>query len=155
VRALREGLELAGEAQLLPRFLLLRGEYARHLGDAGAVVEAIELVDGMLAACEARDEGWYVAELLRIKAELLMKRGSRSADADAEALLLRSVGEANRQGALAWELRAATSLARLWGGLGRQAEALTLLAPVYARFTEGFATADLRTARAMLDSLKS
>jgi predicted ATPase/DNA-binding winged helix-turn-helix (wHTH) protein len=148
--ALREGLDLAGEAQLLPRFLLLRGEYARYLGSAGAVSEALEIVDGMLAACEARDEGWYLAELLRIKAELVLKRDGRSAAA--EQLLLRSLDEANRQGALAWELRAAISLARLWIGEGRRSAALALLRPVYGRFTEGFATTDLRAARAILES---
>jgi predicted ATPase len=55
---------------------------------------------------------------------------------------------------LSWELRAATSLARLWRGEGRDNEGYELLAPVYDRFTEGFETADLKAARALIDSLR-
>jgi predicted ATPase len=57
------------------------------------------------------------------------------------------------QGALSWELRAATSLARLWRDQGRPAEGMALLQPVYDRFTEGFDTADLQAAKALLDAL--
>jgi len=60
---------------------------------------------------------------------------------------------ARRQEAKAFELRAATSLAQLWGEQGRRAEAPQLLAPVYGWFTEGFDTADLKEARALLDQL--
>jgi predicted ATPase len=60
---------------------------------------------------------------------------------------------AGRQGALSWELRAATSLARLWHNQARSDEACELLAPVYGRFTEGFDTADLKAAKALLDDL--
>jgi predicted ATPase len=60
---------------------------------------------------------------------------------------------APRQGALSWELRCATSLARLWRAQARSEEARELLAPVYDRFTEGFATADLKAAKALLDDL--
>ena len=60
---------------------------------------------------------------------------------------------ARRQQAKAYELRAATSLARLWGEQGRRAEARDLLAPVYGWFTEGFDTADLKEAKALLDQL--
>ena len=104
----------------------------------------------MVAFCKARDEGWYLAELLRIKAELLLKYDEQSAWTDAEALLLRSRDEANRQGALAWELRAVTSLARLWISWERRTEAIALLQSVYDRFTEGFETTDLRAARAVM-----
>jgi predicted ATPase/DNA-binding winged helix-turn-helix (wHTH) protein len=151
VRTMREALDQAADAQFLPRFLLLRGEYAQYIGSAGAVSEAVEIVDGMLAACEARDEGWYLAELLRIKAELLLLRDGGSAETSVEQLLRRSLDEANRQGALAWELRAATCLAHLWIRQGRQGAAIALLRPVYARFTEGFETTDLRAARAILE----
>ncbi len=151
MRALREGLELAGEAQLLPRFLLLRGEYALHLGQVGAVTEALEIVERMLAACEVRGEGWYMPEILRIKAELLSLDGN-DRKADAEALLLRSLDNAGRQGALAWELRTATSLARRWVGHGRRPDAITLLQKTCGQFTEGFETVDLRAARAILET---
>jgi predicted ATPase len=155
LRAMREALEAAGEAQLLPRFLLLRGEYAHYLGEAGALTEAIELADQMLAACEHRDERWYVAELLRIKAELLMTGDDLGDEAEADTLLIRSIDEANRQGAHFWELRAATSLARLCVSQGRDADATAVLLPVYGRFTEGFATADLQAARAVLDKIQT
>ena len=134
----------------MPRFLLLRGEYVRYLGEAATLAEAIGIVDQMVAFCKARDEGWYLAELLRIKAELLLKYDEQSAWTDAEALLLRSRDEANRQGALAWELRAVTSFARLWISWERRTEAIALLQSVYDRFTEGFETTDLRAARAVM-----
>jgi predicted ATPase len=66
---------------------------------------------------------------------------------------LQALDWAKRQAALSWELRAATSLARLWRDQGRPADGATLLQPVYDRFTEGFATADLKSAKALLDDL--
>jgi predicted ATPase len=67
---------------------------------------------------------------------------------------LRSLDWARRQGALSWELRTSTSLARLQHDQGRTAEARSLLQSVYNRFSEGFETADLKTAKAYLDSLQ-
>jgi predicted ATPase len=64
------------------------------------------------------------------------------------------LGWARRQGALSWELRAATSLARMWRKQDRSQEARELLAPVYDRFIEGFETADLKAAKALLDNLQ-
>jgi predicted ATPase len=72
----------------------------------------------------------------------------------AEKHFLDSLDWARRQGALSWELRTSTSLARLQQGQGRIAEARTLLQSVYDRFSEGFETADLKTAKACLDSLQ-
>jgi hypothetical protein len=153
VQVFRDTLNEAGEARLLPRFLLLRGEQARHLGELGAPEEALDDVDRMLTACEERDEGWYVAELLRIKAELLLRSGGDAAEANADMLLRRSLDLAKGQGALAWELRTAISLARLLLERGREAEAGLLLRPIQARFTEGFETEDLRAAGALLSAL--
>jgi predicted ATPase len=76
------------------------------------------------------------------------------AAAMAENHFRQALGWAKRQGALSWELRAAISLARMWRNQGRSREACELLAPVYNRFTEGFGTADLRTARVLLDTLQ-
>jgi predicted ATPase len=70
----------------------------------------------------------------------------------AEEHFLRSLDWARRQGALSWELRTSTSLARLQHGQGRVAEARSLLQSVYDRFSEGFETADLKTAKTYLDS---
>ena len=73
--------------------------------------------------------------------------------AEAEEHLRQALDWARRQGALSFELRAATSLARLQSDQGRPADAMALLQPVYHRFTEGFETADLRGAKALIDSL--
>ena len=94
---------------------------------------------------ERGGERWCLPELLRIKGELL-----QSEDHCRQALDL-----AHRQGALSWELRAATSLARLWKQGGKTAEAIELLTSVYDRFTEGFETADLRTAYALIDECRA
>ncbi len=153
LEALRSGLEQAGEARFLPRFLLLLGELAACLGEAGEVGEGIATVDEMLARCRTRDEGWYVAELLRIKGELILKAGGLVAAAKAEEQFLSSLDWARRQDALSWELRSAASLAQLRRDQGRAEEARDLLAGVYGRFTEGFETADLRAARQILATL--
>jgi predicted ATPase len=96
---------------------------------------------------------WIIPELLRRKGELLMMRGPSGEPTLAEDHFRQSLDSARRQGALSWELRAATSLARLRSGQNRRTEALVLLQPVYDRFTEGFDTADLKTAKALLDAL--
>ena len=153
LRVLRDGLEQAGDARFLPRFLFVQGEQAQLLGKLGEVGLALEGVDQMLARCEARDEGWYVAELLRIKGELMLERSGQSAITDAEALFLRSLDEARQQGALSWELRTAMNLARLWSERRRRADAGALLRSVYASFTEGFTTDDLRAASELLEEL--
>lgn len=151
--ALRDGLEQAGVARFLPRFLLLLGELAACLGNAGEVGLGLETVEGTLARCQARDELWYLAELLRIKGELVILEGGADAAAAAEGHFLQALDWAARQQALSWELRAATSLARLWRDQNRVAEARELLGSIYGRFTEGFDTADLREAKSLLERL--
>jgi hypothetical protein len=93
---------------------------------------------------------WNLPEILRVKAELLLWHGGPDAVAGAEARLLRSLDVARRQSTLSWELRSATNLARLWHGGGRVAEARDLLAATVDRFTEGFATSDVVTARRLI-----
>jgi predicted ATPase len=73
---------------------------------------------------------------------------------EAEALLQQSLTIARSQGALAWELRSATSLAQLWQRQSRSQEALDLLTQIYQRFTEGYATPDLRKVRLLIDDLR-
>jgi len=95
--------------------------------------------------------GCYAPEILRAEgANLLRRRGQQMAE-KAEALFKRSLDLARQQGALSWELRSATSLARLWQKQGRSDRARALLAPVYEQFSEGFATADLLAAKNTLD----
>jgi len=106
-----------------------------------------------MARIEKDRESWCAAEVLRAIACGMLKQGGPAAATAAQPILLGSLNMARRQGALSWELRSATSLARLWQSRRRLAEASELLAPVYGRFSEGFATADLTAARRLLDEL--
>jgi predicted ATPase len=153
LRALRGGLEQAGDARFLPRFMLLLGELAVCLGEAGEIAPGLATVEETLARCEARDERWYVAELLRIKGELTILEDAADAAATAEEHFLRALDWAGRQQALSWELRTATSLARMRKRQHRAIEGRRLLNSVYGRFTEGFETADLRQAKTLLEEL--
>ena len=91
-------------------------------------------------------------ELLRVKGELLLRDGAID---DAEDHFRRALEDARGRGVAGWELRAASSLARLWHAQGRTRQARTLLVPVYRRFTEGLKTTDLVGAKALLDTLRS
>jgi predicted ATPase/DNA-binding winged helix-turn-helix (wHTH) protein len=113
-----------------------------------------ELVgDEAIARAETGRAGWCAAEILRARGEMIRKRGASDAAFAAETLFRRSLQMARQQDALSWELRAATSLARLWRDQGRLREAHDLLMPVHARFTEGFGTTDLVTAKTLLEQL--
>ncbi len=107
--------------------------------------------DALLQRAESGAAGWSSAEILRAQAEKLL--AGRQPEA-AEALLLKAVAVAQAQGALAWELRSATSLARLWQQQGRYGSAHELLAPVHARFREGCEMPDLLDAARLLDQLE-
>jgi predicted ATPase len=98
------------------------------------------------------DAAWSLAEVLRVDAELLLWRGEPGAASAAETKLQRSLDLARQQAALSWELRTALSFARLRIGQERLSDAQDLLAPVYGKFTEGFGTSDLRSARGILES---
>jgi hypothetical protein len=98
---------------------------------------------------------WNTSEVLRVNASLLLWHNTPGAAAAADANLLRALEIAREQTALSWELRAAISLARLWRGQGRAAEALDLLASTYAKFTEGLDTSDLVCARSLMTELES
>jgi predicted ATPase len=89
------------------------------------------------------------AELWRLKGEALLTETA----SEAETAMHQGIAVARRQNAKSWELRGAMSLARLWAEQGRRSEARDLLAPVYAWFTEGFDTADLKDARTLVDKL--
>jgi predicted ATPase len=97
-------------------------------------------------------ERWYEPELYRLKGDLLLQQSPDNAD-EAESCFQQAITIAQNQSAKSWELRAATSLARLWQSQGKRKEAYNLLSPVYGWFTEGFDTADLIDARALLDEL--
>jgi predicted ATPase len=155
LEVLRSELGRAGEARFLPRFLLPHGELAACLGEAGEVAQGLATVDEALARCEARDERWYVAELLRIRGELLLHETEHRSISAAEQCFGEALELARRQGALFWELRCALSLARLRIGQDRPGDARAVLAPAYEKFAEGFEIADLRHAGAMLEQLSA
>jgi predicted ATPase len=115
--------------------------------------EGLTVLTEALALVEKNDERWYEAELHRLKGELLLQL-SLDNHADAETCFQQAISIAQNQSAKSWELRAATSLATLWKQQGKRQDAYELLAPVYGWFTEGFDTADLKDAKALLDELR-
>lgn len=119
---------------------------------SGAFGEGLVAIDEALAAAESSGERYYIAELNRLRGELLLMADS-SNSAQAELCFRTSIDIARRQSSRSWELRATTSLARLLAKQGRRDEARAALASVYGWFTEGFDTADLRDAKALLDEL--
>jgi len=130
------------------------GVLAEGLAGLGRHAEAIAAVDRALASADHGGERWCVAELLRIKGEFLLQDAGDNSIPAAEGWFRDALQLARKQGALAWELRTAVSLARLKLRQGRgNTAARQILAPVYDRFTEGFETADLRSARTMLEAL--
>lgn len=149
---LRRELEAAGDAKFLPRFLLLLGELAAGLGKNGEIAQGLLIVDDALARCKTRDESWYLAELLRIKGELMLLSGADGVVA-AEKCFAEAAAVAGEQGALFWELRTALSRARLRLAQDRPGDARQILAPMLDRFGAGIETADLRSAITILRSI--
>jgi len=105
-----------------------------------------------LAQAEQQAQHFYDAQLNRLRAEILLDMNGSAAE-EAEGLFGHALEIARRQEAKTLELRAATSLARLWQRQGKRDAARALLAPLYAWFTEGFDTRDLIEAKALLDEL--
>lgn len=118
----------------------------------GRAVEALTTIDATIGLVDANGDLMYMPELLRMKGEILADAAFGETD-KAAACFDASLEWARKQGALAWELRTSTSVARLWITCGRYADAQGLLAAIYAKFTEGFGTADLQAAKLLLDEL--
>jgi hypothetical protein len=125
---------------------------ARGLLAVGSIDGSLKALERSIAQASESGNLLYMPELLRAKADILMSRQVPD-HTEAEACLLRALDLAASQSALAWELRSATSLAVLRNKQGRRAAAKDTLAPVYDRFTEGFDTLDLLTAKALLEEL--
>ncbi len=127
----------------------------------GQTEEGLRVLAEPLTLLEKTEGRFYEAELHRLKGELLLAqetqmskvKGQMSKVEEVKACFQQAIKIARRQQAKSLELRAATSLARLWQQQGKPAEARDLLAPVYNWFTEGFDTADLKDAKALLDEL--
>ena len=133
---------------------LFRAELAEGLAATGEPERALSTREALGRAERIEEGAAGLAELLRKKGELLLLTGASSATGDAEMCFRQALEAARRQGALAWELRAATSLARLYHRQDQPIRARKALAPVVRRFTEGFRTADLVNANALLRSFR-
>jgi predicted ATPase len=143
--------EWSGARQNIPYLKSVLAEGRAQLDDLAG---ALDLIDEVIAQVERPgwEERWYYAETLRIKGCLLARTGDLAA---AERSYMASLDRARQQQAKSWELRTATSYARLMRDQGRTGEARDLLAPVYDWFTEGFATKDLKDAKALLAELET
>jgi len=150
---LRDALDELRESAATPTYVAFLAVLARGLARAGRMTEGLTAIDEALALSEYHEERWCLPELLRHKGEILLLEGSGDAAAAAEDCFRRALDWARRDGTLSWELRAAFSLGRIWRDQGRRAEARELVASVYNRFTEGFGTADLQTAKRLLGKL--
>jgi len=120
------------------------------LARQGDHAEGLAGLSEALQSVEASGEGFWSAELHRSRGLVLQSQNKLG---ESEVAFTQALQLARQQQAKSWELRAATSLARLWGEQGRRAQAREFLAPVYGRFTEGLDTADLRQAAALLSEL--
>jgi len=113
---------------------------------------ALEAIDQGLSIVNHNSERFFEAELYRLKAGALLLRGAP--DTEVESFLKQALRTSGSQEARSLELRAATDLARFWMAQGRCAEALDILGPTYACFTEGFDTQDLKNAKTLLAELR-
>jgi predicted ATPase/DNA-binding winged helix-turn-helix (wHTH) protein len=130
------------------------GAYAAGLGACGELDPALAAIDEAIALSQTSGEVWAMPELLRIKGDLSWLEGRDTAAHAAADFYQEALVAARQQGALSWELRAATSFAELWHRLGDRERAAKVLGPVYSRFDEGFGTCDLVRARALLDTIE-
>jgi predicted ATPase len=147
---LREGLAGHGGVTLLQCYGI--AWLANALTRRGEHHAALAVLSDGLTAVEKTGHRRWESELHRVKAVALVGLNRLE---EGQSALEEAIRIARRQQAKAYELRAATSLARLWGVQGRRLEASDLLTPVYGSFVEGFNTADLKEARSLLDALAS
>lgn len=171
IEQIRQGIadHAATDTEVMrPHYLAL---LSQALGKTGQVEEGLHLLDEALAMAQRSREGYYEAELYRLKGELLLLQsagrgaslaapagkavveGKSAVVFQAENCFLRALEIAQRQQAKSLELRAGMSMARLYQRQGKTDDARNLLMPIYHSFTEGFDTADLREAKALLDEL--
>jgi adenylate cyclase len=155
----REGLEqmhqsmqafrTTGAEYLRPYFLALLAEAHGIMGEPEVGLTALAEA---LTLAETTGERWYQSELYRLQGALLLQQHWDN-HLEVEACFQQAIAIAQSQQAKSFELRAATSLARLWQQQGKRDEARQVLGDVYGRFTEGFDTADLQDAKALLEEL--
>jgi predicted ATPase len=148
IALIRQGIDRLREIGTLLNISAFNAYLAEAQGHAGAIVDALETVEQALQANS--DELYYRPEILRLRGDLRLIQGQIEL---AEADFREAIALTRKMGAKAWELRATMSFARLLNEQGKGDEARTTLAEIYAWFTEGFDTADLKDAKALLDEL--
>ena len=147
---MREGISELRSMGTLFSLLSLLGGLADAFARCGNVDDGLAVIEEGLAMMRSGGEHFSLPEIYRIQGKLLLAGSDRDA---AEAACREALSTARAQQAKSLELRAATSLARVWRDQGRRREARGLLAPVYGWFTEGFDTHDLKEAKALLEEL--
>ena len=161
IAQLQQGLAAYGATRAArdrPYYLALLAEASAQVGQTAVGLEAVTEALATVAESAVR---WWEAELHRLKGELLLQSAVKNQEStiftpdatEVEASFQQALALARRQEAKSLELRAAMSLSRLWQQQGKRVEAYALLAPIYGWFTEGFDTADLREAQALLEVL--
>ena len=163
IAQIRQGLaalRTTGTGMFRPYFLALLAEV---YGGVGQAEEGLTVLAEAVDIVHSSKERWYEAELYRLKGELTLKQSNvpntqpptsfPQAEQEAEVCFLKAIEIARQQKAKSWELRTATSLARLWQQQDKRKEAHQLLSDIYHWFTEGFDTKDLQEAKALLDEL--
>jgi predicted ATPase len=146
---MRQGLAAIldmGQTLARPLCLVLMAEV---MGHTGRIAEGLHLLGEALTVMAKSGRGDLLAEAYRLQGEFLRRQAAPDA-IQAEACFQQALTIARRQQAKSWELRAAMSLSRLWQQQGKRDEACELLAPIYGWFSEGFDTADLQEAKALL-----
>jgi len=148
---LLQGLDsycVTGAKLVVPLYLMMLSEAS---GSAGQPKQGLDRIAEAIELTETTQERWVEAEMHRLRGSLLLSMNEHDA---AEYSFRHALAVSQRQSAKLFELRAATSLGRLWRDQGKRSEARNLLAPVYGWFTEGFDTPVLQVAKALLDELR-
>jgi predicted ATPase len=150
IAQLRQGTaawRATGASLYVPYYWTLLADVCDHLGHTADGLQALAEAHTLV---EHQEERWWEAEVCRLRGVLLLRQ-TGTPQVEAETWLQRALDVTRRQEAKSLELRAAMSLSRLWQQQGKQAEVHALLAPIYGWFTEGFDTADLQEAQALLE----
>jgi len=137
----------------VPNYVAFLGIYAEGLLGIGTYDGALSAVDLALAESVRGGISWYDAELLRVRAEILIAK--KESDESVLQTYMRALSISREQGALFWELKAATSLARFWEQRGRRSEAFELLRPIYGKMSETIEYPDIQVAESLMRELQS
>jgi predicted ATPase len=152
IAQVRQGIaayRATGAAVFVPYFYTWLADVSAYLG---RVEDGLQALAEAHTLVEQHEERWWEAEVCRLRGVLLLRQAMTPQE-EAETCFQQALAAARHQQAKSLELRAAMSLSQLWQQQGRRAEAWELLAPVYGWFTEGFDTADLQEAKALLETL--